>query len=208
MATNPSQFSFLPEELRREARDDFFTLNEFRDGLFHGEQMPCWITHTTAKTHEIIRANLDKSPIYIRQNRRGRTSLLPVDRGQGREVRRERTHQIFLEREGRHTEEYYVNGVSTSLPIEVQYEFIRSIPGLEKAEIIRPGYAVEYHYCPRIQLFHDPRDKKVQHLYFAGQINGTSGYEEAAAQGLVAAPTPPSRYSANRPSPFVGPMPI
>ena len=90
-------------------------------------------------------------------------------------------HQIFLEPEGRHTKEYYVNGVSTSLPYSVQYEFIRSIEGLQNAEMIRPGYAVEYDYCPPTQLCSTLETKSIEGLYFAGQINGTSGYEEAAA---------------------------
>ena len=181
----PPRFSFRPEELKR-GRDDLFTLNEFRDDRFHVEQMPCWITHTTTRTHEIIRANLDKSPMYAGRIEGIGPRYCPSIEDKVVKFAEKQQHQLFLEPEGRHTREYYVNGLSTSLPFEVQYEFIRSIPGLEHAEIIRSGYAVEYDYCPPVQLRPTLETQKVSGLFFAGQINGTSGYEEAAAQGLVA----------------------
>ena len=181
----PPLFSFRPEELKR-GRDEFFTLNEFRDDRFHVEQMPCWITHTTLRTHEIIRANLDKSPMYSGRIEGIGPRYCPSIEDKVVKFAEKERHQLFLEPEGRHTREYYVNGLSTSLPFEVQYEFIRSIPGLEQAEIIRSGYAVEYDYCPPVQLRPTLETQKISGLFFAGQINGTSGYEEAAAQGLVA----------------------
>ena len=181
----PPRFSFRPEELKR-GRDDFFTLNEFREDRFHVEQMPCWITHTTTRTHDIIRANLDKSPMYSGRIEGIGPRYCPSIEDKVVKFADKQQHQLFLEPEGRHTREYYVNGLSTSLPFEVQYEFIRSIPGLEQAEIIRSGYAVEYDYCPPVQLRPTLETQKVNGLFFAGQINGTSGYEEAAAQGLVA----------------------
>ena len=181
----PPRFSFRPEELKR-GRDDFFTLNEFREDRFHVEQIPCWITHTTTRTHDIIRANLDKSPMYSGRIEGIGPRYCPSIEDKVVKFAEKQQHQLFLEPEGRHTREYYVNGLSTSLPFEVQYEFIRSIPGLEQAEIIRSGYAVEYDYCPPVQLRPTLETQKVSGLFFAGQINGTSGYEEAAAQGLVA----------------------
>jgi tRNA uridine 5-carboxymethylaminomethyl modification enzyme len=181
----PPRFSFRPEELEKGA-NDFFTLNEFRGELFHVEQIPCWITHTTARTHEIIRANLDKSPMYSGRIEGIGPRYCPSIEDKVVKFATKEQHQLFLEPEGRHTREYYVNGLSTSLPFEVQYEFIHSIPGLEQAEIIRSGYAVEYDYCPPVQLRPTLETHKISGLFFAGQINGTSGYEEAAAQGLVA----------------------
>lgn len=179
------RFSFRSDE-EPAGEDDIFTLNRWSDPMFHVEQMPCWITYTNQSTHEEILANLDKSPMYSGIIEGVGPRYCPSIEDKVVRFADKERHQVFLEPEGRHTLEYYVNGVSTSLPFEVQYRFIRSIPGLENVDIIRPGYAVEYDYCVPTQLYPTLETKAVAGLYFAGQINGTSGYEEAAGQGLVA----------------------
>ncbi len=181
----PLPFSFVPERLAP-VRDDIFTLNHWESGRFHVEQLPCWITYTNETTHTHIRDNLHKSPLYAGAIEGVGPRYCPSIEDKVVKFADKPSHQLFLEPEGRHTEEYYVNGVSTSLPMEVQYDFIRSVAGLQNAEIMRPGYAVEYDYCPPTQLRHTLETHRVPRLYFAGQINGTSGYEEAAAQGLMA----------------------
>ena len=164
---HPSPFSFLTDD-------------------FKVEQMPCWITFTNQAVHDLIRANLHRAPMYSGQIQGSGPRYCPSIEDKIVKFADKDRHQLFLEPEGRQTQEVYVNGISTSLPRDVQDEMFKLIPGLENAQIMRYGYAVEYDFCPPEQLRSTLETKSVAGLYFAGQLNGTTGYEEAGAQGLIA----------------------
>ncbi|MGC8796746.1 tRNA uridine-5-carboxymethylaminomethyl(34) synthesis enzyme MnmG [Thermodesulfovibrio sp.] len=149
-------------------------------------QVPCYITYTNERTHEIILNNLDRSPLYSGKIKGIGPRYCPSIEDKVVKFREKPRHQIFLEPEGLSRKEYYANGIPTSLPYDVQIAFVRTIPGLEEAEIMRPGYAIEYDFVYPTQINHTLEVKGIEGLYLAGQINGTSGYEEAAAQGLMA----------------------
>lgn len=164
---NPTYFSFLPNRPIR-------------------EQYPCYLTRTNEKTHEIIRNNLDKSPIYSGTIHVTGPRYCPSIEDKVVRFSHNPSHHIFIEPEGKDTYEMYVQGFSTSLPAPVQIQMLRTLPGLENVHLMKPAYAVEYDYLPAVQLSHSLMTKKIKGLFCAGQINGTSGYEEAAAQGLLA----------------------
>ena len=176
-------FSVMAEQYSDDPLPVFSLLG---DAKMHPKQLPCWITSTNERTHDIIRANLDRSPMYTGLIEGVGPRYCPSIEDKIHRFASKNSHNIFLEPEGLTTHEIYPNGISTSLPFDVQLALVRSMRGLENCHILRPGYAIEYDYFDPTGLKASLETKKINGLFFAGQINGTTGYEEAAAQGLLA----------------------
>lgn len=207
------------QEQRGDIRPTFFAFHDTRDSadLFHVEhtgerrigwlpgtnQVSCWITYTSDCTADIVRRNLHRSALYGGEITGVGPRYCPSIEDKFVRFSDKPRHILFLEPEGRGTDEYYVNGLSTSMPFEVQLDMVHSIPGLDRAVVLRPGYAVEYDFAPPTQLYPSLESKKVENLFLAGQINGTSGYEEAAGQGIVAGINA-ARKTRNEPPLLVG----
>ncbi|MEE1338807.1 MAG: tRNA uridine-5-carboxymethylaminomethyl(34) synthesis enzyme MnmG, partial [Muribaculaceae bacterium] len=171
---------------KQEGDNDYHKFSYMPDVKRTLKQRPCWIVNTNSEVHEILREGLPESPLYNGQIQSIGPRYCPSIETKIVTFADKDSHQLFLEPEGEYTNEYYVNGFSSSLPLEVQFDALKKVPALENVQIYRPGYAIEYDFFDPTQLKHTLETKKVKNLFFAGQVNGTTGYEEAAGQGLVA----------------------